>query len=56
MSEGTGQLFCELDRLEETFIPINAKQKGDNPEGYSGLDTMPEEEYESDTKRIIMWA
>ena len=55
MYEGTGHLFCELDKLEEKCTPINAKHKGKNPEGYSGLDTSIDWDYESDTKQIIKW-
>ena len=42
MSEGTGQLFRELDILEEKFTPINEKYKGNNTEGHSELYTMLE--------------
>ena len=55
MSEGTGQLFRELDILEEKFTPINEKYKGNNIEVDSELNTIPEREYESDTKRVIKW-
>ena len=55
MSEGTGHLFHELDIPEGKFAPINAKYKRKNPERDSELDTMPEGEYESDTKWVIVW-
>ena len=55
MSEGTGHLFYELDKLEETFISISEIYEGNNPEGYSEFDTIPEGDYESDTKRVIKW-
>ena len=42
MSEGTGHLFRELDKLEYKFTPINEKYKGKNTEGYSELETIIE--------------
>ena len=55
MSKGTGHLFREMEKLEKRFTPINKKYKGNNPGGESELDTIPEEEYESDTKRLVKW-
>ena len=42
MSEGTGHLFRELDKLEEKCTPINEKYKGNNTEGHSESETILE--------------
>ena len=55
MSEGTGHLFRNLDKLEDKFTSINAKYKGKNPEGDSELDTILAGDSEPETKPIIIW-
>ena len=40
MSEKTGHLFYELEKLEDKFTPMNSKYNGKNKEGDSELYTM----------------